>query len=84
MKILAKGILPCLGLLVVLAVACSNPAVPKDCIKAAEEAGAPEAVLNYLNNPGGELSQAEKFVIRQFLNQTALNDVCGDALDELG
>ena len=64
--------------------ACSNPAAPKDCVDAAEAAGAPEQVLDFLNNPTGDLGQAEKFVIRQFLNRSQLNDVCGDALDHLG
>lgn len=63
--------------------ACSNPAAPKDCVDAAEAAGAPEPVLDFLNNPTGDLGQAEKFVIRQFLNRSQLNDVCGDALDHL-
>ncbi len=66
-----------------LVMACTNPALPRDCIDAAREAGAPDPVLDWLNNPTGDLSQAEKFVIRQFLNQSALNDVCGDALDRL-
>lgn len=71
------------ALVVVISVACSNPAAPKDCVNAAREAGAPETVLDWLNNPTGDLNQAEKLVIRQFLNRTALNDVCGDALDKL-
>ena len=62
---------------------CSNPAAPKDCIAAAEAAGAPEAVIKFLNNPTGDLSQAEKFIIRQFLNRSGLNDVCGYAEDKL-
>ena len=65
------------------ALACSNPAAPKDCVSAAREAGAPEIVLDFLNNPTGDLNQAEKWAIRQFLNRTELNDLCGDALDEL-
>lgn len=64
-------------------IGCSNPAAPKDCVNAAQEAGAPESVLDWLNNPTGDLNQAEKLVIRQFLNRTALNDVCGEALDRL-
>ena len=70
-------------LLCAAVIGCSNPAVPKDCVNAAREAGAPEVVLDWLNNPTGNLNQAEKLVIRQFLNRTALNDVCGDALDRL-
>lgn len=72
-----------LALVIVVAIGCSNPAAPKDCVNAAREAGAPETVLDWLNNPTGDLNQAEKLVIRQFLNRTALNDVCGDALDRL-
>lgn len=71
------------GIIGAVAVGCSNPAVPKDCIKAAEEAGAPPVVLEYLNNPTGDLNQATKFAIRQFLNRTQLNDVCGSALETL-
>ena len=63
--------------------ACSNPAAPKDCVSAAREAGAPQVVLDFLNNPTGDLNQAEKLVIRQFLNRSALNDVCGDAREAL-
>ena len=68
---------------VAIAMACSNPAAPKDCVNAATEAGAPEQVIEFLNNPTGNLNQAEKFAIRQFLNRTSLNDVCGDALEKL-
>ncbi len=59
-----------------LVAACSNPATPKDCVHTAEAAGAPQAVLDFLNNPTGELGQSERFTIRQFLNHTALNDAC--------
>ena len=71
------------GVALVAVVSCSNPAAPKDCVNAAREAGAPQSVLDFLNNPSGDLGQAEKFAIRQFLNRTALNDICGDALEQL-
>lgn len=78
-----KTVLATLVITVMVAVACSNPAAPKDCVSAAQDAGAPEQVLEFLNNPTGDLSQPEKFVIRQFLNQSKLNDVCGAALEQL-
>ena len=64
-------------------VACSNPTTPKDCIQAAEAAGAPQSVLDFLHNPTGGLTQAERLAIRQFLNRTALNDLCQKELDQL-
>lgn len=62
---------------------CSNPTVPRDCIDAAEELGAPQFVLDWLNNPTDDLSQGEKVLIRQALNRTALNDLCGSTLNLL-
>ena len=82
-KNLLKVSLGLTALFAVFAIACSNPALPKDCVESAEKAGAPQEVLDWLNNPTGDLNQAEKFVIRQFLNQSKLNTVCGAALDHL-
>ena len=76
-------ILTAFAVIAAIVTGCSNPAAPKDCLAAAEAAGAPEAVIKFLNNPTGDLSQAEKFIIRQFLNRSGLNDACGDARDKL-
>ena len=78
-KVLRDWVIPFAIGIAIFAAACSNPAAPRDCVSAAEEVGAPQVVLDFLNNPTGDLNQAEKLVIRQFLNRSALNDVCGDA-----
>ena len=79
MRKFIKLILSVLGLTVILAVACSNPAFPRACIDAVEEAGAPQSVLLLMNNPTGDLNQAEKLIIRQFLNRSQLNDICEES-----
>ena len=63
-------------LMTTIAIGCSNPAVPTECVDAARQAGLPERMVEQLRNPG-DLNQVEKFALRQALSQAGLDDLCG-------
>lgn len=62
-------------LITVVIIGCSNPAVPKSCIEAAQNAGLPEEIIEKLRNPA-DLNQIEKFALRQALNQAGVGEAC--------
>ena len=56
-------------------IACSTSAVPSECIRAAERAGLPDAVVEKLKKPG-DLNTIERVALRKALNEAGLDDVC--------
>ncbi|MCY3692065.1 MAG: hypothetical protein OXI54_01265 [Chloroflexota bacterium] len=66
------GMLFLAGALTLLA--CTS-AAPSECIKAAEDAGLPENVIEQLKKPG-DLNAIERIALREVLKKAGLDDVC--------
>lgn len=56
--------------------ACSTDAAPKSCVDAAEEAGVPSAVVDFMRKPPGDLNPVERIAVRQALESFGLGDAC--------
>lgn len=54
--------------------ACTS-AAPSECVKAAEETGLPDNVIEQLKKPG-DLNAIERVALREALNKAGLDDVC--------
>ena len=54
--------------------ACAS-AAPSECVKAAEDAGLPENVIEQLKNPG-DLNAIERVALREVLKKAGLDDLC--------
>lgn len=59
---------------VLAALACTS-AAPSECVKAAENAGLPESVIEQLKNPG-DLNAIERVALREVLKKAGLGDIC--------
>ena len=70
-KLLAAGLF---AVFLTLA-ACSTSAVPSECIRAAENAGLPEAMMEHLKKPG-DLNAFERIALREALKRAGVDDVC--------
>ena len=68
---------------VLLAFACSDDAAPGECIDAAEEAGVPDAVIDWMKQPSDELGSIERIAIREALEKFGLGNVCSEVSDGL-
>ena len=68
---------------VVLAIACSDDAAPGECIDAAEGAGVPDAVIDWMKQPSDELGSIERIAIREALEKFGLGDACSEVADGL-
>ena len=77
------GIVAALAVVMALVVACSTDAAPEQCIEAAEEAGAPEVVIDFLRRPSDDLNALERIAIREALERLGLNETCGAVKDKL-
>ena len=67
----------------VLAIACSDDAAPGECIDAAEGAGVPDAVIDWMRQPSDELGSIERIAIREALEKFGLGDACSEVADGL-
>ena len=56
--------------------ACFN-AAPSECIKAAEEAGLPNNIIEQLKRPG-EMNPAERLVLNRALRSAGIADICSE------
>lgn len=65
-------------LLMLAALACSTSAAPDECVAAAADAGAPDAVIRQLENPG-DLNAAERIILNRTLQRLGVDDVCSVA-----
>ena len=65
-------------LFILTALACSTSAAPYECVAAAENAGAPDAVIGQLENPG-DLNAAERIILNRTLQRLGIDDVCSVA-----
>ena len=72
-KLVAAG---ALGVGLMSVVACSTSAAPETCVAAAEKAGAPEAVVEHLKRPPGDLNAVERIAVRKALEQFGLDNAC--------
>ena len=72
------------AMLCMLALACSTDAAPGDCIDAADDAGVPEAVVDWMKQPSDELGSIERIAIREALEKFGLGVVCSEVADGLG
>ena len=68
----------------VLAIACSDDAAPGECIDAAERAGVPDAVIDWMKQPSDELGSIERVAIRESLEKFGLGEACSEVADNLG
>ena len=68
----------------VLAIACSDDAAPGECIDAAERAGVPDAVIDWMKQPSDELGSIERVAIREALEKFGLGEACSKVADNLG
>ena len=59
----------------VLAILACTSAAPSECIKAAEEGGLPDSVIEQLKKPG-DLNAIERVALREVLKKAGLDDVC--------
>lgn len=59
----------------ILAVLACTSAAPSECVKAAEDAGLPESVIEQLKKPG-DLNAIERVALREVLKKAGLDDVC--------
>lgn len=62
-----------------LAILACTSAAPSECIKATEEAGLPESVIEQLKKPG-DLNAIERVALREVLKKAGLGDIC-DQID---
>ena len=53
----------------------STSAVPSECIRAAENAGLPEAMIEQMKKPG-DLNTFERIALREALKKAKVDDVC--------
>ena len=72
------------AMLCMFALACSTDAAPGDCVDAANDAGVPEAVVDWMKQPSDELGSIERIAIREALETSGLGDVCSEVADGLG
>ena len=60
------------------ALACSASAAPDECVAAAADAGAPDAVIRQMENPG-DLNAAERIILNRALQRLGVDDACSVA-----
>ena len=65
-----------IGVTLLSTVGCSTSATPEPCIAAAEKAGAPDEVVEYLKRPSGDLNAVERIAVRKALEKFGLGDAC--------
>ena len=70
------AIIATLFTLLILVAGCSTDAAPSECVQAAEDAGAPEAVVEWMKRPSDELGVIERVAIRKALEEFGLGDAC--------
>lgn len=58
-----------------LALLACTSAAPSECVKAAEDAGLPENVIEQLKKPG-DLNAIERVALREVLKKAGLDDIC--------
>ena len=58
-----------------LAILACTGAAPSECVKAAEDAGLPENVIEQLKKPG-DLNAIERVALREVLKKAGLDDIC--------
>ena len=72
------------SLLVGLGIACSFfDAAPSECVKAAEDAGLPDRVVDQLREPDG-LSAIERAALQRLLVKSGIDDVCETSQEQSG
>lgn len=64
------------AMLITPALACNTDAAPKTCVELAQEAGAPELVIDYMRRPLDSLNAVERTVVRTALNELGLGEAC--------
>lgn len=73
-----------LASLSLFAMACSDDATPGECIDAAQDAGVPDAVVEWMKSPSNELGSIERIAIRETLEKFGLGDACSEVAEDLG
>ena len=58
-----------------LAILACTSAAPSECVKAAEDAGLPENIIEKLEKPG-DLNAIERIALRETLKKAGLDDIC--------
>ena len=59
----------------VLAILACTSAAPSECVKAAEDAGLPENIVEQIKKPG-DLNVIERVALREVLKKAGLDDIC--------
>ena len=62
--------------ILILAAGCSTDVAPSECVQAAEDAGVPNAVVEWMKRPLDELGVIERVAIRKALEEFGLGDAC--------
>lgn len=65
-------------------IGCNTDAAPKTCIELAQEAGAPNAVVEYMRRPLDSLNPLERIALRTALNKLGLGGACDATRQALG
>ena len=65
------------------AIACSDDVAPGQCVEAAQDAGVPDAVIEWMKSPSDELGSIERIAIREAMEQFGLGDACSQVADRL-
>ncbi len=74
---------PIAMLALLLSLGCSDDAAPGDCIDAARDAGVPDRVVEWMQQPPGDLGAMERIAIREALEKFGLGDACRALGDEI-
>ena len=83
-KLMNFGSIAVVSLLVGLGIACSFfDAAPSECVKAAEDAGLPDRVVDQLREPDG-LSAIERAALQRLLVKSGIDDVCETSQEQSG
>ena len=60
-----------------LAILACTSAAPSECVKAAEEAGLPDNVIEQIKKPG-DLNAIERVALREVLKKAGIDDLCDE------
>ncbi len=78
---LAKILLALMAVSLASFTACSTDATPGECIEAAEAAGVPDRVIDWMKQPPGDLGAIERIAIREALEKFGLGEACASLQD---